>query len=126
MDSTSAPDSQFTTIFAEAGCDRSLNTWLWYSDRLGTNDLTVLENEPFLAVLDGRLILKKNEGYCNALAGIIHHHMYFLGDGIYLEWSIFLKPVHEPHDKDGVRYNQKQEAVRKDIERAFGALQSRF
>lgn len=52
--------------------------------------------------------------------------MYLLGEGIYPEWSLSVKPINEPHDSDGVRYKQKQDDVRKDSKRALGVLQSSF
>ena len=53
--------------------------------------------------------------------------MYFLVDGIYPKWSVFVSTISEtePHSKEAY-FATCQEAVRKDIERAFGVLVARF
>jgi len=51
---------------------------------------------------------------------------YYLADGIYLEWVVFVKSISMPvSDKDKL-FAQEQEAKRKDIERAFGVLRRRW
>lgn len=51
---------------------------------------------------------------------------YYLADGIYPNWAIFIKTIKDgTAKKDGVFANA-QEAIRKDIERAFGVLVARF
>ena len=51
---------------------------------------------------------------------------YYRADGIYPQWVVFVKSIAAPQsDKDTV-YAQAQESARKDIEHAFGVLQSRF
>lgn len=51
---------------------------------------------------------------------------YFLADGIYPNWPIFVKPFSEPLGDGQKIYNTLQEARRKDIERCFGVNQMRF
>ena len=53
---------------------------------------------------------------------------YYLADGIYPPWSVFVKSIPQKYRKDRRDdiFYQAQEAARKDIERAFGVLQSRF
>lgn len=51
---------------------------------------------------------------------------YLLCDGIYPDWSIFMKTISEPQGRKRQLYAKMQEAVRKDVERCFGILQSRF
>ena len=51
---------------------------------------------------------------------------YYLADGIYLEWVVFVKSISMPiSDKDKL-FAQEREAKRKDIERAFGVLRRRW
>ncbi len=51
---------------------------------------------------------------------------YFLVDGIYPDWPIFVKPIHNAVTIVKKFFSARQEAIRKDIERLFGVLQSRF
>jgi hypothetical protein len=48
---------------------------------------------------------------------------YYLADGIYPSWPTFMKIVRNPADEKYKRFAKEQETARKDIERAFGALQ---
>jgi hypothetical protein len=49
---------------------------------------------------------------------------YYLADSIYLSWVIFVKTVRNPIDEKCKGLLKEQEAARKDVERAFGVLQS--
>jgi hypothetical protein len=51
---------------------------------------------------------------------------YYLADGTYLEWSIFVKSISLPISDKDRRFTKEQEGVKKDIERAFGVLQCQF
>nr|XP_045088218.1 uncharacterized protein LOC120972788 [Aegilops tauschii subsp. strangulata] len=51
---------------------------------------------------------------------------YYLADGIYPQWSTFVKTISSPQGEKRKRFAQMQESVRKDVERAFGVLQSRW
>lgn len=51
---------------------------------------------------------------------------YFLVDGIYPAWRIFANAIKHPTTENEKFYNQRQKSIRKDIERAFGALKKRF
>ncbi|XP_065882256.1 uncharacterized protein [Euphorbia lathyris] len=51
---------------------------------------------------------------------------YYLADGIYPKWSTLVQTIREPRDQKKMYFAMKQEACRKDVERAFGVLQSRF
>jgi Plant transposon protein len=52
--------------------------------------------------------------------------MYFLVDGIYPEWSIFVNTYSTPINSKQKKFARYQERVRKDIECAFGVLVQRF
>ena len=52
--------------------------------------------------------------------------MHFLVDGIYPEWAIFVTTFSDKEDPRKKKYAQAQEAVRKDVERAFGMLVKRL
>ncbi|XP_062232679.1 uncharacterized protein LOC133929938 [Phragmites australis] len=51
---------------------------------------------------------------------------YYLGDGIYPEWATIVKPISAPRGNKSMYFSAKQASVRKDVERAFSVLQSRF
>ncbi|GJY22260.1 Toll/interleukin-1 receptor domain-containing protein [Tanacetum coccineum] len=48
---------------------------------------------------------------------------YYLADGIYPEWSTFVKTFSVTRDAKTFKFKTVQESARKDIERAFGVLQ---
>ncbi|XP_024006867.1 uncharacterized protein LOC112083387 [Eutrema salsugineum] len=51
---------------------------------------------------------------------------YYLADGIYPKWSTIVQTIHEPMGPKKKYFATQQEACQKDVERAFGVLQSRF
>ena len=57
-------------------------------------------------------------------------HRFFLsllgGWNIYPEWAGFVKSIRAPQNARDRLFAKKQELARKDVERAFAALQSRF
>ena len=58
---------------------------------------------------------------------MIRDYIYFLVDGIYPKWPIFISTILDttPGSKDK-RFAAYQEAVRKDIEQAFGVIVKKF
>jgi hypothetical protein len=60
------------------------------------------------------------------LNGNVRDWAYFLVDGIYPEWSVFVKTYSNATDPKKKFFAMKQEQVRKDIECAFGIVVSRF
>lgn len=51
---------------------------------------------------------------------------YYLADGIYPEWAALMKTIPLPQTEKHKLFAKHQEGARKDVERAFGVLQSRF
>lgn len=51
---------------------------------------------------------------------------YWLADGIYPDWPIFLKTIPNPQNVKERYFAERQESVRKDVERAFGVLIARW
>jgi len=51
---------------------------------------------------------------------------YYLSDGIYPRWATFVKTISLPQGPKARLFAERQESVRKDVERAFGVPQARF
>ena len=51
---------------------------------------------------------------------------YYLADSINPTWTTFMKTISNPKGNKEIEFARAQEACQKDIERAFGVLQSRF
>lgn len=47
---------------------------------------------------------------------------YYLTDGIYPDWKIFMKSITEPTDRKSKLYAKIQESIRKCVERLFGVF----
>ena len=63
--------------------------------------------------------------YC--INGMVRDYIYFLVDGIYPKWPIFISTISDatPGSKDKL-FATYQEAVRKDIEQAFSVIVKKF
>ncbi|KAL5811204.1 hypothetical protein ACOSQ4_027772 [Xanthoceras sorbifolium] len=75
------------------------------------NDINVLEASHLFANLAKDIAPSANY----VIQGKEYNTGYYLADGIYPKWSTIVQTIHDP-----------QEGCRKDVERAFGVLQSRF
>ena len=62
-----------------------------------------------------------------SINGTVHNYLYFLVDGIYPKWPIFVSTASDaiPGSKDK-KFATYQDAVRKDIEQAFGQKVKKF
>ena len=75
------------------------------------------------ALLRGELSLLTTQFWIN---GVPRNWCYFLVDGIYPAWAIFCSTFTKPTEQAKKTFAAKQEAVRKDIECAFGIIVARF
>ncbi|CAM8991539.1 unnamed protein product [Rhodiola kirilowii] len=111
------------TILLEAVASSDL--WIWHAFfgvAGSNNDINVLDRSPvFDEVLQGRA---PEVNY--TINGNNYNMGYYLTDGIYPEWATFVKTIPRPQGENRKLFSKYQESQRKDVERAFGVLQSRF
>jgi hypothetical protein len=102
----------------------SYDLWIWHAF-FGTpgscNDINVIDRSPILRdIMGGKLKLPF------VVNNKVKQQCYFLADGIYPSWNVFAQTINHPDSPKKSHYAKRQEAVRKDVERAFGVLQARF
>jgi hypothetical protein len=116
-------DQKVLTLILEAVASHDL--WIWHAffgAAVSNNDINVLNQSTiFINELKGQAPRVQY-----TVNGNQHHTGYFLADGIYPEWAVFVKSIRLPITEKEKLYAQEQEGARKDIERAFGVLQCRF
>ena len=111
------------SIILEAVADQSLHIWHVVFRLPGSNnDLNVLDRSP---LIHDMLVGEASE-LTFEVNGQEYNMYYLLADGIYPPWSCFVQSIHEPDDEKRKHFASRQEACRKDVERAFGVLQARF
>ncbi|GJX57198.1 putative nuclease HARBI1 [Tanacetum coccineum] len=109
--------------FPEVVASYDLRIWLAFFGTPGPcNDINVLHRSSvFSDVLEGR---------APKVSYVVNGHQknmaYCLTDGIYPSWAVFVKSTTSPQIRKPKLFAQHQEAIRKDVERAFGVLQARF
>jgi hypothetical protein len=103
----------------------SFDTWIWHAFfgvAGSNNDINVIEKSPmFDDVLQGRA-----PEVHFTVNGELFNMGYYLTDGIYPRWATFVKSIPQPLLRKHRVFAAEQESARKDVERAFGILQSRF
>ena len=111
------------SIVAEAVCSQDLWIWHCYIGIPGSNnDVNIVDRSPLMGNL-----LRGIAPHCQYVVNGVNYEMsYLLVDGIYPNWPIFMKTISQPQGRKRQLYSKMQEALRKDIERAFGVLQARF
>jgi hypothetical protein len=111
------------TIILEAVASKDLHIWHAFFGVAGSNnDLNVLNQSPlFFDALKGEA-----PQVHFSVNGNEYNTGYYLADGIYPEWAAFMKSIPVPQTQKHKVFAEHQEGARKDVERAFGVLQSRF
>ena len=108
-------------IILEAVADYDL--WIWHAFfglPGSNNDINVLESSHLFANLAAGTAPPANY----VINRKSYDMGYYLADGIYPKWATLVQSIHDPCGPKKIC--NKQEACRKDMERAFGVLQSRF
>ncbi|XP_074321885.1 uncharacterized protein LOC141659051 [Apium graveolens] len=97
--------------------------WEWKNCPSGAqNDINVLGQTP---VFD-KVIARDSPTVVFHVNGKRYNNAYYLADGIYPRYSTFIKIISNPATQAHKLFAKKQEAYRKDVERCFGILQSRW
>lgn len=111
------------TVTLEAVVDARL--WCWhcfFGVPGGNNDLNILDRSPLLTdLMHGRA-----PEVTFQVNGNSHRMGYYLADGIYPDWKVFVKSIKRPRGEKEKNYAERQEGDRKDVERFFAALQNQF
>jgi Plant transposon protein len=113
------------TAILEALADADGYFWYIFFGQPGSlNDINVLNKSSIVAaILDGTFNTRVAPYTMN---GARRDWLYFLVDGIYPQWSVFVKPFNVPSSEKETLFNRHQEAARKCVERAFGILVQKF
>lgn len=101
----------------------SLDLWIWafqFGLPGAMNDLSVLEvSDHFHQILSGTFP-PVQPNY--TVAGKVFDWFYYLTDGIYPQWKVFVKTFSQPSTRKAKLFCSFQEGVRKCVERVFGVL----
>ncbi|XP_056691669.1 uncharacterized protein [Spinacia oleracea] len=99
--------------------------WIWHAF-LGTpgtcNDINVLQRSPVFDDIYQGKVPEVNF----TVNGNTYTKGYYLNDGIYPKWPVFIPAIRLPMNPVDELFTQRKESVRKVVERAFGVLQSCF
>ncbi|CDF35965.1 unnamed protein product [Chondrus crispus] len=111
-------------VTLEVIADHSL--WIWHAffGMPGcNNDINVLDASPLLNNIANGSYPPPVE---YNLMENVRNIPYWLVDGIYPKWPVFVHTLSEPLTEKEKCMTRNQEAARKDVERAFGVLQSKW
>ncbi|XP_021971611.1 uncharacterized protein LOC110866770 [Helianthus annuus] len=115
-------DQKGPTLVLQAVASYDLWIWSAFFGVAGcTNDINTFEASPLLENYISETIPKAGF-HAN---GNDYEHGYYLGDGIYPEYSNVVKTFSETFDEKRQYFKKLQESSRMDIERCFGILQQR-
>ncbi|XP_023736868.2 protein ALP1-like [Lactuca sativa] len=116
-------DHGHPTVVLEAVASQDM--WIWHAffgSPGSINDINVLNRSPiFNNIYDGSAPDSSFQVH-----GTPYKYGYYLVDGIYPEYVVFVKSFSTPHGSRRKKFKRAQERARKDVERAFGALKKRW
>lgn len=124
----SSIDGPLATIQVESWVDHDLYFCHWFSGSCCTNmNKTMVGMSPlFRDILSGSYKFKLPSVHRTGEAGTCRDFPYFFSDLVYPNWPMLVKPIHSPQSPEEIKFTQRQEAVRKDVERFYGVFQGRF
>ncbi|XP_052623592.1 uncharacterized protein LOC128128870 [Lactuca sativa] len=105
------------------GCiTRYVNLACFFGSPGSINNINVLNRSPiFNNIYDGSAPDSSFQ-----VRGTPYKYGYYLVDGIYPEYVVFVKSFSAPHGSRRKKFKRAQERARKDDERAFGALKKQW
>ena len=113
------------TLVLEAVVDCDLRFWFINFGRPGSlSDLNILHQSSIVRKLLSHDYKIKTKSY--TINNTIRDYMYFLVDGIYPPWSIFVPTIKIPRNNKEKLFSKQQEGCRKDVERVFACLSQKF
>ena len=116
-------DIKHPTVILEAVA--SYDRWIWHAFfgvAGSNNDINVLNQSPlFTEVLRGEAPVVNF-----TVNGHEYNRGYYLADGIYPSWPVFMKGITLPQSEKHRVFTSAQSAWRKDVECTFGVLKARF
>jgi hypothetical protein len=112
------------TLVLEGIADGEL--WIWHAFFGNPGSLNDLNIQNISSTMASILQGKHPPRFTFTVAEKLYSTPYYLADGIYPSWAMFIKTLRKASSPQTRRFSAAQEAVRKDIERAFGVLISRF
>ncbi|BAF28163.1 protein ALP1-like [Oryza sativa Japonica Group] len=116
-------DHGATTMILEAVA--SNDSWIWHAffGAIGSNNEITILGQPQLFTE----LLKGQAAHVQFSVNRRQYNTgYYLADGIYPEGNVFVKTVTLPQSEKDQLFARHQEGARKDVQEAFGLLQSRF
>lgn len=119
------PSEGRRSVTVETGCDKNLYIWHVLIGCQGShNDINVLRQSPLLHdVMSGAWPPDRFE---YVLSGRSRRLLYYLADGTYPQYLIFVRPFPNAITPQQRMINRLQKALRKDMERVFAVLMNRF
>lgn len=113
------------TIVMETVCDEDLYIWHFFFGTPGSNnDLNVLRQSPLYHDVTSGAWPPRTFNF--TVNGRSRSLLYYLADGAYPRYPFFATPYPTPQTPQDRAYNRPQEALRKDVERLYAVLTSRF
>jgi hypothetical protein len=116
-------DIKHPTIILETVA--SYDRWIWYvffGVAGSNNDINILnQSSLFTDVLRGEASVVNF-----TVNGYEYNRVYYLADGIYPSWAVFMKGIILPQYEKHQVFTNAQAAWRKDVECSFGLLKSKF
>ncbi|KAJ9555025.1 hypothetical protein OSB04_009639 [Centaurea solstitialis] len=102
-----------------------MDQWIWHAFfgvPGATNDIIVVNQSPIF----NDLFENKAPDSSFVVNNTHYPHGYYLADGIYPEWTTFVKAFRYPVEEPRVHFKTRQESARKDIERTFATLKDKW